>query len=366
MEIPYLSLKEIHSDIKQELEEAWQGVFDNQVYIMGEQCELFEQEFASFCGTKYCIGVGNGLDAIKIILTACGIGKGDEVIIPSNTFIATALAVTQAGATPVMVEPRPETFNINPDLVEQKITPKTKAVIAVHLYGRVAEMQALSQIARKHGLFLFEDACQAHGACCQGKNAGSLSDAAAFSFYPGKNIGALGDGGAITTSDEEIWNKAKKYRNYGSDVKYVHEYPGINSRLDELQAAFLRVKLRHLGQWNAERKRIAAYYNANIGNALLKLPECIREGENVYHVYPVLTENREKLREHLKAQGIMSLSHYPIPIHMQKAYDFLGYGLGDFPIAEYMSAHELSIPLYPGLSSEQADCIVTSLNAYRD
>jgi dTDP-4-amino-4,6-dideoxygalactose transaminase len=331
---------------------------------MGQQCECFEQEFAKYCDTKYSLGVGNGLDAIRIILLACGIGNGDEVIIPSNTFIATALAVTQVGAIPVMVEPRPDTFNINPELVEDNITDKTKAIIAVHLYGRTAEMDKLSEIAKRHNLYLFEDACQAHGAIYNGKKAGSLSDAAAFSFYPGKNIGALGDGGAITTDNKDIYEKARRYRNYGSDVKYVHEYPGVNSRLDELQAAFLRAKLKHLDTWNIERKRIARYYNDNINNELLTLPNNLTE-ENVVHIYPVLTEDRDGLKAYLSDKGITSLSHYPTPIHLQKAYAFLNKPKGSYPIAEYISAHELSIPLYPGLTDGQIDYVVECLNNYK-
>ena len=342
--IPYLDLRKIHHDIKGELSN-------------------FEEEYATFCGTDYCLGVGNGLDALHIILCAYAIGAGDEVIVPANTFIATALAVSYAGATPVLVDVDEASCNMDPGLVEEKITEKTKAIIAVHLYGRLADMEKISQIAKKYNLYVIEDAAQAHGAQGYGGKAGSLSNAAGFSFYPGKNLGAFGDAGAITTNDEDLYKKAKALRNYGSEIKYHHIYQGFNSRLDELQAAILRVKLKYLDQWTIRRREIADLYSHSINNKKIKKVKSSKQ-DNVWHIYPVFCEERDKLKSYLKNNGIMTQTHYPIPVHLQQAYRDLGYREGDFPVAEHLADTELSLPIWYGMTEEQIEKVVLALNQF--
>lgn len=363
MNVPYQEFHGIHEPIKDELTEAYQEVYNKQWYIRGENLKNFEREFADYCGTSYCVGVGNGLDAIRLMLMAYGIGVGDEVIIPSNTFIATALAVSYVGATPVFVEPELETLEIDPFKIEEKITSATKAVIAVHLYGRLAKMKEITAIARKYNLKIFEDAAQAHGAEADGIKAGAFGDAAAFSFYPGKNLGALGDAGAVVTNDNEIAEKIHAIGNYGSIQKYKHDYMGVNSRLDEMQAAFLRVKLRYLNKWNKERKRIADIYYSDIKNNVIKLPDYTEQ--NVYHIFPIFCEDRDKLLYFLEKCNIHTLIHYPIPIHLQKAYTFMNGKVGDYPIAEKLCSTELSIPLYPGMKEDQIEYVVKCLNDFK-
>lgn len=363
MMIPYLDLGKMHHIIEDEITEAIKKVMKNEWYILGQELADFEEEYASYCGTRYCLGVGNGLDALHIILNAYGIGEGDEVIVPANTFIATALAVSYAGATPVFVDVEEKTYNIDPEQVEKKITEKTKAIIAVHLYGRLADMKKISQIADKYDLHVIEDAAQAHGAISYGKKAGSFGMAAGFSFYPGKNLGAMGDAGAITTNDEQIYEKAIALRNYGSGEKYHHIYQGFNSRMDELQAAILRVKLRHLDEWTVRRREIAEFYLKNIQNNTIKLPE-YSEGENVWHIFPVFCENRADLQQYLQDNGIMAQIHYPIPVHLQKAYQDLGYQKGDFPVAEHLADTELSLPVWYGMSEKEIEEIVSALNQF--
>lgn len=362
MNILYQNFEMIHKPIQKKLEDAYKNVFGRQWYIQGQAVEKFEQEFAEYCGTKYCVGVGNGLDAIRLILLASGIGEGDEVIIPSNTFIATALAVSYVGATPVFVEPKLDTLEIDTELIEEKITDRTKAIIAVHLYGNMADMDAVWNIANKYNLKVFEDAAQAHGATQNGKKAGNISDAAAFSFYPGKNLGALGDAGAVVTNNSEIAERVRALGNYGSTQKYCHDYQGVNSRLDELQAAFLSVKLQRLDEWNQERSQIAKNYCENINNEQITIPKY--EDNSVYHIFPVFCNKRDELKEYLENKGIHTLIHYPIPIHLQKAYSELEYQKGDFPIAEEISNTELSIPLYPGLREEEIEYIITCINEF--
>ena len=291
--IPYLNLKVLHEPIREELDKVYKNVMDNNWYIMGSYLEKFENEFAEFCGAKYCVGVGNGLDALRIILQAYGIGAGDEVIVAANTFIASVLAITYVGATPVFVDAQMDTYTMDASLIEKKITSKTKAIMAVHIYGRTADMDKIKEIAQKYNLKVIEDAAQAHGARFQGKRTGNLGDAAGFSFYPGKNLGALGDGGAIVTNDRELADKMRSISNYGSEEKYHHRYKGCNSRLDELQAGFLSVKLRYLEEWNNERIRIAKIYNENIKNSRLILPceDSFVEERNVFHIYPVLCKD---------------------------------------------------------------------------
>ena len=306
--------------------------------------------------------MGNGLDALRLILLALGIGKGDEVLVPANTFIASALAISYVGAKPVLVDPDRETALITPEEAAKHITGKTKAIMVVQLYGRVANMEGFAALTKKNHLALIEDAAQAHGAERKGKKAGTFGQAAGFSFYPGKNLGALGDAGAVATDDPEIARKVRILSNYGSETKYHHDLAGVNSRLDELQAAMLRVKLPHLADWTAERRRIAAVYHTNIRNKKIRL--LAHDAGNVYHIYPIFTRERDELQTYLEQAGIHCLIHYPIPIHLQKAYAGLGYAEGDFPAAEELARTELSIPLYPGMTEEQIGYVVDRINRF--
>lgn len=363
--IPFVSFEPMHNEIRQELDNAYKKVMDKNIFIQGDECTKFEEEFASYIGSKFCVGVATGLDAIYLILKAMNIGAGDEVIVPSNTFIATALAVSYTGAKPVFVEPLIETYNIDVSRIEEKISENTKAIIAVHLQGRAADMDEIRRIADKYGLKVIEDSAQAHGAKYKGTKIGTLSDAAAFSFYPGKNLGALGDGGCITTNDEEIASKVRALGNYGSDHKYHHIYQGTNSRLDELQAALLRVKLGQLDKWNEDRRKIAKLYLEGINNPLIKLPlSSTEEYEHVYHVFVVRCDRRDELENYLKDNGIGTVKHYPTPIHLQPAYADLGIGKGELPIAEEISDTVLSLPLYYGMTAEEIDYVVEAINRF--
>jgi dTDP-4-amino-4,6-dideoxygalactose transaminase len=364
MNIPFSTLKHMHAQIKPEITAAFEACYDKGWFIQGEEYAAFEREFAEYCGVRNCVGVGNGLDAIYLTLKAMGIGAGDEVIVPSHTFIATALAVTYSGATPVFCEVVPETFNLNPDGIEALITEKTKAVVAVHLYGQTADMDNVVSIAKKHGLYVIEDSAQAHGALYKGRKSGSLGDAACFSFYPGKNLGALGDGGAVVTDNDELARKIHALCCYGSEIKYVHDYKGVNSRLDELQCAFMRVKLKHLDQWNEERRGIAEKYMKYIKNPYIKLPVVSESCRHVWHIFAVRCDARDRLQEHLKANGVGTVIHYPIPMHLQGAYADLGYTKGSFPIAERISETELSLPLYIGMSDSEIRYVADTLNAF--
>lgn len=366
MKIPFSTFVPMHSEIRQELDNAYHRVMDNSYFIQGNECKLFEEEFSAYCEAKHCIGVANGLDAIYLILRAMGIGRGDEVIIPSNTFIATALAVTYAGATPIMVEPALEDYNIDVTRIEEKLTEKTKAIIAVHLQGRSADMDAVNEIAQKYGLKVIEDAAQAHGARYKGKRVGTLSDAAAFSFYPGKNLGALGDGGCVVTNNQALSEKVRAIGNYGSDYKYHHIYQGTNSRLDEMQAAFLRVKLAQLDKWNDERRKIAKRYLNEIKNPLVNMPlESNEEYEHVYHVFVIRCDRRDELESYLNVNGIGTVKHYPIPIHMQGAYQELNIAKGELPIAEKISDTVLSIPMYYGMTDDEICYVVDKINEFQ-
>lgn len=362
MEIKYTDFERMHKPIEEELLNCYREVYNSQWFIQGRMLRRFEEEYAKYCGTKYCVGVGNGLDALRMILQAKGIGEGDEVIVPSNTFIATVLAISYVGAKPVFVEPDINTLLINPALIEEKITSATKAIMVVHLYGRMAPMKEIMDIARKHGLMVFEDTAQAHGAKADGIMAGAWGDAGAFSFYPGKNLGALGDAGAVVTNDAELADKVRAIGNYGSRIKYKHEYKGVNSRLDELQAAFLSVKLKKLDEWTEERRKIAAVYYEKINNNKIKLP--VFAENNVYHIFPVLCEERNALQSYLKDRGIDTLIHYPTAIHLQEAYRDMNLGKGAYPIAEEICATELSIPLYPGMSDEEVGYVVECINEF--
>ena len=359
MKIPFLSFDGLHNPIKDELKQAFSDVLDSNWFVMGSQLEAFEKEYAEWNEVNHCIGVSNGLDAIILSLRALGIRPGDEVIVPSNTYIATALAVTNVGATPVFVEPRYETANINPDLIEPAITIKTKAIIPVHLYGQACEMQAIMDIAERHGLYVVEDNAQAHGAKYNGKKTGSWGHINATSFYPGKNLGALGDGGAITTNNPELADKVRVLRNYGSRVKYENEVIGYNNRLDELQAAFLRVKLRKLDEWTTERNQIADSYIKGLKEVEgIGLFDIVQRATSAYHLFVIKTAKREKLQMHLSKHGIGTMIHYPIPPHLQECYKYLGHEKADFPVAERLSNEVLSLPLFPGLEKTQVATIV--------
>lgn len=353
MMVPFLDLKATYLELQNELDEAYRRVMNSGWYVLGNEVEAFEDEFAAFCGVRHCVGVGNGLDALNLILRAAGIGKGDEVLVPSNTYIATWLAVSYTGATPVPVEPDETTYNINPDRIEQAITKRTKAIIPVHLYGQTADMDAISRLAARHNLLVIEDAAQAHGAQLRGRRTGSLGHAAGFSFYPGKNLGAFGDGGAITTDDPELAERAKMLRNYGSRLKYYNDEKGVNSRLDELQAALLRVKLRHLDEWNERRRAIAGCYRKHLAGANLALP-CVAEASgHVWHLFVVRHSDRDRLHQHLASAGVGTLIHYPVPPHLQPAYREAGLCEGSLPISERLHREVLSLPIGPHLSSEQ-------------
>lgn len=365
MNIPFVSLEKMHNEVYEELNGAFKNVLHKNNYIQGTECKLFEKEFADYCEAKYCVGVATGLDAIYLILKSLNISKDDEVIVPSNTYIATALAVSYVGATPVFVEPELDTYNINVNLIEEKITNKTKCIIAVHLQGRAADMDAINTIAKKHNLYVIEDAAQAHGTKYKGKRVGTFSDAAAFSFYPGKNLGALGDGGCIVTNNEEIALKVRALGNYGSDYKYHHIYKGTNSRLDEIQAAFLRCKLPNLDRWNNDRKKIANRYLNEINNPLIKLPLPIcEEYDHIYHVFVIRCQSRNRLESYLHKNGIQTVKHYPIPMHLQNAYLDLNIKKGDLPIAEEISNTVLSIPMYYGITDDEVTFIIDCLNKF--
>lgn len=365
MNVPFATFVPMHSEIREELDAAYARVMDKSYFIQGEECHKFEEEYAAYCSTKYCVGVATGLDAIYLILKALDIKTGDEVIVPSNTYIATALAVSFTGATPVYVEPTIETYNIDVNRIEEKITENSKAIIAVHLQGRAADMDAVNAIAKKHNLYVIEDAAQGHGAKYKGKKVGSLSDAAAWSFYPGKNLGALGDGGCITTNNKEIADKVRALGNYGSDYKYHHIYKGTNSRLDEMQAAFLRVKLPYLDKWNEARRAIAKKYLEGIKNPLIKLPVATSDDyEHVYHVFVIRCDRRDELEKYLAEYGIGTVKHYPIPMHLQKAYEELHIAKGELPIAEEISKTVLSIPMYYGMTDSEINLVMSILNSF--
>lgn len=363
--IPYLDLGRIHQDIQSELDEAYERVMESQWFIRGKEDEQFEKKFASYCGANFCVGVGNGLEAIRLILCAYGIGEGDEVIVPANTYIATVLAITEVGATPVFVDADSETLNIDVDKIEEHITSKTKAILVVHLYGRAIDTTKVCELAKKYSIKVIEDAAQAHGAMVKGKKTGTLGDAAAFSFYPGKNLGALGDGGAVVTNDKELAEKVKVYANYGSQKKYENMYKGYNSRLDEIQAAFLSVKLDYLDKWNEERRTIAQKYSNGIANDKVVLPQMpVDIKEHVFHIYPVLVEDREDFMNYMNEQGIATLVHYPIPIMEQQAYPEYHGTIDNYPNTKRICVQEVSLPLFPGMTQEEVNRVIECVNRY--
>ena len=365
MKIPFVTFIPMERKLDTALRAAFERVYTNSWYIEGQEDEAFEKAFAAYNGTAHCVGTGNGLDALMLALKALGVGTGDEVIVPSNTFIATALAVTYAGAMPVFVEPDIRTFNIDPARIEEKITPRTRAIMPVHLYGQPCDMDPIMDIARRYGLQVVEDCAQAHGATYKGRHIGTFGNASGFSFYPGKNLGALGDGGAVITDDDELASKVRALGNYGSDYKYHHIYKGNNSRLDELQAAFLLAKLPLLDEMNAERRRIAQQYLQGITHPDVILPEVIPDAVPVWHIFAIRSARRDALEAHLNQNGIGTNKHYPIPMHMQQCYADLGIAEGALPIAEEISRTELSIPMYYGMTDEQIAYVIDQINAFR-
>ncbi|HLX94889.1 MAG TPA: DegT/DnrJ/EryC1/StrS family aminotransferase [Verrucomicrobiae bacterium] len=363
MKVPFLDFVAPYEELKAGLDEAYFRFMRSAWYVLGKEVEAFEQEFADYCGVKYCVGVGNGLEALHLILRAYDIKAGDEVIVPSNTYIATWLAVSYAGATLVPVEPDPRTCNLDPDRIEGAITPRTKAIMPVHLYGQPADMDPILSVARRHGLKVIEDNAQAQGARYKGRRTGSLGDAAGNSFYPGKNLGAFGDAGAVTTDDASLADRVRLLRNYGSRKKYYNEVKGYNSRLDELQAAFLRVKLAKLDAWNGRRRIVAASYLTELNGASgLTLPFVPEWAEPAWHLFVVRHPRRNDLQTRLTEAGIGTLIHYPVPPHLSGAYAEAGWARGTFPVAETMAETVLSLPLGPHLSADEAGYVAGQTN----
>lgn len=350
MAVPFLDLAQLHRAIRASLDEAYSRVLDSGWFIMGPELEAFESEFAQYCQVKHCVGVGNGLEALHLSLRAYGIGPGDEVLVPSNTFVATWLAVTECGATPVPIEPDGRTYNMDPARLSAAVTSRTRAVIPVHLYGQMADMDPILAVAERHGLIVIEDAAQSQGARYKGRRAGGVGHAAATSFYPGKNLGAMGDGGAVLTNDSAIATKVRRLRNYGSETKYRHDLIGYNSRLDELQAAFLRAKLAVLDEWNVRRNNLAAQYSRMLSGAEIVTPFVPEHVEPVWHVYVVRSSRRDDLQADLARRGISTVIHYPIPPHQQACYRTLGEV--HLPIASRLAGEVLSLPMSPLLAAE--------------
>lgn len=365
MTVPFLDVRAAYEELRHECDAAYRRVVESGSYILSEEVEQFEAEFSAFCGTGHCIGVGSGLDALHLILRGYGIGPGDEVIVPAHTFIATWLGVSFAGATPVAVEPDPRTYNLDPSRVVKAITVRTKAIIPVHLYGQPADMDPILEIARGHGLKVIEDAAQAHGARYKGRRAGSLGDAAGFSFYPSKNLGAVGDAGAILTDDVELAEKVRILGNYGAKLKYHNQAKGFNSRLDPLQAAFLRVKLEHLDEWNQRRRVVAKrYLEGLVDMSELILPFVPDTLEPVWHLFVVRYSRRDDLQRALRRAGISTLIHYPVPAHLTDAYAGDGWSLGDFPVTEHITNTSLSLPIGPHLGAPDVSRVISAINHF--
>ena len=360
--IKFLDLHKINERFRDEIDARIKSVLDSGWYLQGKENERFSKSFGDYCGAKFALGVANGLDALDLIIRAYGWGVGDEIIVPANTFIATILAISENGCTPVLVEPDIATYNIDPDKIEAAITPRTKAIFVVHLYGQAVQMEKIWAVARKYNLKIVEDAAQAHGAMYKGRRTGNLGDAAGFSFYPGKNLGALGDAGGITTNDEDLYERCKAVANYGSDRKYHHIYKGVNSRLDEIQAAILDVKLAHLDEDNARRREIAARYRAEIKNPLVLLPQTYDEAAHVWHIFAVRTPNRDALINHLESAGIQTNIHYPTPPHLQGAY--VEWSDRSYPITEKVHSEVVSLPMSPVMTENDVDAVVSAVNTY--
>ncbi len=361
--IKFFDFTSMNNDVRDEMLKMFPVFFDSHWYILGEGLKKFEEEYAAFNKVNHCVGVGNGLDALILCLKALQIGPGDEVIVPSNTYIASWLAVSYVGAIPVPVEPRIETYNINPELISRAITKKTKAIMPVHLYGQACEMEPIMQIANEHSLFVVEDNAQSQGALYNGKFTGSFGHINATSFYPAKNIGALGDAGAVTTDSAELATTIKGLRNYGSQIKYYNEYKGVNSRLDELQARVLSIKIKYLNKWNSQRNSIAGQYLAGINPSAAILPYVDKNSTSVYHQFVVRTDKRDTLIDLFRKNNIEFMIHYPVPPHLQKAYKELNFIKGAFPVAEVIADTCISLPLYPGLAKSQVDRIIETINS---
>ncbi|MET4106925.1 DegT/DnrJ/EryC1/StrS family aminotransferase [Hymenobacter sp. UYP22] len=365
MKVPFLSFTPQNQAVRTQVLDAMTQVFDSQWYVLGEAVKQFEAEYARFSTTTECVGVANGLDALHLALKALDVTEGDEVIVPSNTYIATWLAISFVGATPIPVEPNPATYNLDPARLEAAITPRTRAIMPVHLYGQACEMGAIMDIARRHSLYVIEDNAQSQGATYEGGITGSFGNVNATSFYPGKNLGALGDAGAVTTNDAELAKKVRTLRNYGSQQKYYNEVIGHNSRLDELQAAVLSAKLPLLMEWTGQRQKVAALYSEQLsGIADLHLPVVAPGATHVYHLYVVRTSRRDALQQHLTAQGIGTLIHYPIPPHLQDAYRFMNFQAGDFPIAEELATTCLSLPMWPGMTAAEVETVASAIRTF--
>lgn len=360
--IKFLDLEKINNRYREEIDSRIKNILDKGWYLQGEENENFTKNFANFCGTKFTLGVANGLDALNLIIKAYGFGNGDEIIVPANTYIATILAISENGCIPILVEPDFKTYNINPDSIEEKITSKTKAIMVVHLYGQAVQMEKIWKIAKKYNLKIIEDSAQAHGAIYQENRTGNLGDASGFSFYPGKNLGCIGDGGAVTTNDEELFNKIKAIANYGSDRKYHHIYKGVNSRLDEIQAAVLDIKLKHLDSDNNKRREISKYYRENIKNSKIILPETYDEKSHVWHIFAVRTQNRDEFQKYLTEKGIQTIIHYPTPPHKQGAYK--EWNNLSFPITEEIHNTILSLPISPVMTDSEIEKVVEVVNEY--
>lgn len=365
IEVPFGELKSQFRTIEAEIRAAMDDVLDSAWFVFGKHCAAFESEFAAYIGTRHCAGVGSGTDAIQLALRAVGVQAGDEVITVANTCVPTIAGIVASGAAPVLVEPRPDTLAMDPDCLEQAITPRTRAIVPVHLYGHPCDMDAIAAVASSHGLAVVEDCAQAHGTRYRGRRCGTFGTAAAFSFYPSKNLGAYGDGGAVTTNDSDVDRRVRMLRNYGEETRYRHTSEGINSRLDEIQAAILRVKLRHLDAWNEARRERAAVYGrflSNMGDIVL--PVEAKEAFHVYHLYVIRTPHRDALQAYLRSRGIATLLHYPVPVHLQKAYARLGYVRGAFPVAEAACDRVLSLPMYAEMPMEHAVRVAEAVRAF--
>ena len=365
-EVPFLDVGASYRELREEIDAALARVLEGGWYIGGKEVATFEESFASYVAAGHCVGVGNGLDAIHLALRAMGVGAGDEVLVPSNTYIATWLAVSYSGATPVPVEPDEGTFNIDPGRLEAALTVRTKAVIPVHLYGQPADLDPIMEVAWKHGISVLEDAAQAHGASYKGQRVGSHGNAVAWSFYPAKNLGAFGDAGAVTTHDEELAERVRALGNYGSRRKYINEVRGFNSRLDPMQAAVLRVKLRHLDDWNERRRQTAALYSRELQGSSVRLPTVPDWAHHVWHLYVVRSSARDSLVRHLQRQGIGTVVHYPVPPHLQVAYADLGYRDGDLPLAEAIHSDVMSLPIGPHLDTTDAMRVIATIHQFGD
>lgn len=361
MNVPFVDLSAIHKPLTEEFAAVFQRVLERSSFILGPEVQDFEAAFASYLGVGHCVTTNNGTTALQLVLGGLGIGPGDEVITVANTFIATAEAISAVGAKPVFVDVDPVSYTMDPVQAEKAITPRTKALLPVHLYGQCADLDALADVAKRHKLFLVEDACQAHGSEYKGRKAGSVGIAGCFSFYPGKNLGALGEGGAVVTNDAALAQKLRMLHDHGSLRKYEHAVPGFNYRLEGMQAGFLNVKLPHLDGWNAQRREVAALYTSRLKDTGIVAPKEMSYGKHIYHLYVVQVENRDQIQKDLGAQGVATGLHYPLPLHLQEAYKDLGYREGSFPVSERLAKRILSLPMYPGLSKEAADYVVNKL-----